>query len=232
MLVLLILLIMKFNNNLRKRLFAGFVFTGLITSSIHATTIIYDFDGDSLSFTTNTFANVTAGDISASGTGITAGASEDRLQRNLNGAAAATFEFTLTIGSDAINLDEISFTDGIDSGAGSNISYSQWDLAITRVGFSPSATPSTVTRSVFGSAFSSGSNTLSLSGLDNLANETVTFTFTSNYGTSPTFPGSGNNGFRHSFIDDLTITGAPVPEPTSTSLVALAGIIFAIRRRR
>ena len=209
-------------------------FTALLVSgiSLEAATIMYDFDGGSASSSSNDFgAGVTADNVVLGGNGfesITMELNENRAQRKLRDPATTTLAITINISdSVVVDLTDLSFVDGIDSGTGSNTSYSQWDLAIS----TGSASPATGTRNIFGSGLTSSTNSLSLSGLTGLTDTSVTFTWTVNYGTTSDFSGGGNNNIRHAFLDDITFTGSVVPEPASIVLSSL-GVLLLLRRRR
>lgn len=190
-----------------------------------AATITYDFDGGTAAGVSDFGSGVTVDDASTSGLSLV----EDRAHRVL-GNSASTLAVTINIPTGVIvNLTELDFTDGIDSGAGGNFTYSQWDLAVS----TGSGSPATGSDSVEGTGFSSTDNEITLTGLTGLTDTSVTFTWTLYYGTSEGPPPSGgNNSSRHFFIDDIVFTGSVVPEPGSLALLGLGGVLVASRRRR
>lgn len=204
-------------------------------ASSQAANIVYDFNDNDAVVDLNEFAGdgVTAGDIDTTEGGInsTAGVDEQRWQRKLGDEGTATMSFEVTIPSSVtLDLTELSFVDGIDSGQGTNDTFSQWDLSIT----TGSGTPDSGTRSLTtgSSGVTSGSNTVALSGLTGLTDTSVTFTWTVNYGTVDGDPPTGgNNNNRHAFLDDVTLTGTVIPEPSAALLGAL-GLLALLRRRR
>lgn len=215
-------------------LFAATAATLLLAGSTNAATIVYNFDGDSASVSSNGLAGdgVTADNVTTtvSNGSVAAGPLNNRLQRDLFDQGTATYTFVINIGATAIDLTGLSFTDGIDSLVASNNSFSQWDVAISTGSASPATVTSSLTSGV-GDQTSKG-NSLTLSGLTGLSNTSVTFTFVANYGVSSNFSGSGNNNSRFAYIDDLTFTGSAVPEPGSLALLGLGGLLIGARRRR
>lgn len=201
-----------------------------LASSASAATIVYDFTGNSAAVTTNDLSGdgVTAGNIATVANSGQAGVAENRWQRKLTDSNTDTMSFTVTIPADVIvNFSELSFIDGIDSGTGSNNTFSQWDLSIS-IG---SGSPNSGTEFVAGTGFSQSANTVTLSGLTGLSGTDVTFTWAVNYGVTSDFSGSGNNNVRHAFLDDVTLTGSVIPEPT-TALLGSLGMLALLRRRR
>jgi len=214
-----------------------------------AATIVWSFNSDSAAVTTNGLSGdgVTADNVgitdtssfvtaSIEGDAISGASTGGRAQRDLgtfNSVAGDTisFTFTINIGATAVDLTDLSFLTGIDVNAGSaNTNHTKWDLSITK----GSATTSSFVDSFPGGngTFTTASKSTTLSGLTNLQNESVTFTFTGDYGVNPDFSG-GSNTSRWSFIDDVTFTAAPVPEPSALALVLLGtGVLFLLRRRQ
>jgi hypothetical protein len=144
---------------------------------------------------------------------------EETTRTKLRGGTAGVFVFTVTVPSgvflDLTNLTNLSFLDGIDSGAGSNDLFHGWELAISNGG---SVNIQDVDRfwdngvdSNPSSNSNSNSNNLTLSGLTGLTATTVTFTLTSNLGIvydggTDTYS-DGGSGARHTILDDITLTG-------------------------
>lgn len=203
------------------------VITGaMVLSAADAAIIKYNFDDNDAVVDTNELAGdgVTAGNIVSEGVG---GIDENRWQRKLLGGSTANMSFTISIPSDVtIDLTELSFIDGIDSGTGANDTYSGWDLTVS----TGSASPDSGTEFVAGTGYSESENTVTLSGLTGLTDTSVTFDFLVNYATDPEFTG-GNNNNRHAFLDDVTLTSTVIPEP-STVILAGLGLLGAVLRQR
>lgn len=215
--------------------------------TLHAATIVWSFNSDSAEVTSNGLSGVgvttnnagiidNSGRVTASfgGAAITGANTGGRAQRDLGNAQSLagdtiSFTFTINIGATAINLTNLGFLSGIDVNNGSvATNHTKWDVAITK----GSATTSSFVDSFAGASgtFATASKSTALTSLTNLQNETVTFTFTGDYGTETDFSG-GQNTSRWAFIDDLTFTGEVVPEP-SAALLGGIGLLVLLRRRR
>lgn len=216
-------------------------------STVQSETVTYRFDSDSPSVTLNEFAGlVTANDavtppyVNPGNVDATTGISSERYERTLsddeaNSDGVSELILTLDIGATPVSLTNLSFLQGIDSQQGTNNTYSIVDLGITTTGAeTPSASMTQFTSTAdFGTEIQSISSieSVSLSGLENLSNVSVVFTFGVKYGTTPDGTG-GDNLSRFAFIDDVVITGSAVPEPTAATVVVLGLVGVGLARKR
>jgi hypothetical protein len=213
------------------------VTAALLAGSAHAAIIVYDFTGESTAATSNGFG----GDVTANAISIANGGSNgweigstqiDELEvisMKLGGTADAAFALTLDIGSTPINLTGLSFAFDYESNNGSGSDYyAKWDVAIS-AGSSLPATGSVGPYSP-GNTEIAASESLTLSGLTGLQDTSVTFTFSADNGVNTSYT-NGNANNRRTIFDDITITGAVVPEP-SVALLGSLGPLMLLRRRR
>lgn len=206
----------------------------------HAANIVYSFNDNTGVATTNELSGdgVTAGTASiASNGGNTASIANNRAQRDLGTSGlneTSTFQFTLSIGATPVSLTSISFVNGLDVNAGSVVTnFWEWDLAIDVLGSGASQTTFARDHNNGGASPDevSFNESATLSGLTNLSNVDVTFTFTGEYGTSANYTG-GTNSNRFIYLDDMTVTAEVIPEPSSLLLGAFGGLALLGRRRR
>jgi hypothetical protein len=203
----------------------------------NAATIAWNFNNNDGVASTNELAGdgvvANTATFVASGGGVTASFGNQRAQRNLGTASSlgtATFTFTIDIGSTPISLTDLAFIAGVQSSAGTvTDNYYKWEIDISVSGASASET--VFEYYAFGTrANVSTPESVTLSGLENLSNTSVTFDFTGYYGTNDEYSG-GQNTSRWTFIDDVTFTAAVIPEPT-TALLGGLGFLMLLRRRR
>jgi hypothetical protein len=217
--------------------FALFASASLLASPANAASIVYSFTGGTAGATANGFG----GDVAANAISIINGGSNgweigstqidelDAISMKFGGTADAAFSLTLDIGSTPINLTGLSFAFDYESNNGAGADYfAKWDVAISAGSSSP-ATGSVGPYSP-GNTVITTSEDLALSGLTDLQNNSVTFTFTADNGTNTSYT-SGNANDRRTIFDDITITGAVVPEP-SAALLGSLGALTLLRRRR
>ena len=234
-------------NMLTKILLTAVAGLAFMVGSANAAMIVYDFTGGTAGATTNDFSGdgVTANNISITNGGSNGwqiGSTQidesDTISMKLGGTANAAFSITLGIGSTAIDLTGLSFAFDYESnnGSGSN-SYAKWDLAISTNPVS-SATGSPLTGSVGpytpGNKVITSTENVTLNGLTGLTNTSVTFTFSSDNGTTTSYT-SGNANDRRYIFDDITFTGevATIPDPGSLAfgLFGMGGLCLRRRRR-
>ncbi len=224
------------SNKTRRMLLATVITGAMALSAADAATIVYSFTGanetERATVTSNGFSSVgvTAGDMdSPSGnTSFGSFSGSQRFEHRLKGSTADT-TFTITIpASTIIDLTGLSFLGGIDSTTGSNDIFGQWELAIS----TGSASTNKWNDTVAGTGTSFNTYSTALSGLTGLTDTTVTFTFTTVLGTNAGDPPTGgNNNNRYITMDDITLTGSVIPEPSSALLLGL-GFLALLRRRR
>lgn len=217
--------------------------------TLHAATIVWSFNSDSAAVTSNGLSGVgvttnsvgitdnsTPVTASIGGASISGATTGGRAQRDLGTTQSVagdtvSFTFTINIGATAIDLTNLGFLTGIDVNNGSvATNHTEWVVSITK----GSATTATFVDSFPGgvNTFTTASKSTTLTGLTNLQNESVTFTFTGDYGVNTDFSG-GQNTSRWAFIDDITFTGAEVvPEPSVAALLGGFGLLVLLRRRR
>jgi hypothetical protein len=224
---------MKFNKPLKASM-ALVTAMGCLSLPAQAAIILYEFNSDSAVVTNNELSGsgVTANDSVAS---LGSGFSTDRWRRAMSPDAARTLSLTVDIGATPIDFTALDFVDGIDSNNGSNQTYSVINLMATTTGSeTPVLSQDTFTHTLVGGGDTSNGNSVTLSGLTNLTNVSVTFEFEVLYGTGVNGTGGSNNN-RFAIIDDVQITGnvaQAVPEPTTTALLGLGGLALILRRRR
>ncbi len=187
-------------------------------------TIVWDFNNNDGVVSTNELADegVVANDATAaaSGGGKTARFANNRAEVNLGTATSlgtGTFTFTIEIGSTPINITDLDFITGVHSTAGTATdNYYKWEIEISVDG--ASASESEFAYYAHGNrANVSQPESVTLSGLENLKDMSVTFQFIGYYGTNPDYTGGQNTG-RWTFIDDVTFT-AEVVVPAGTVLL-------------
>jgi len=204
----------------------------------HAQDIVWDFNDNDGNVDSNGFSGdgVTLQPVATDdfGGSVTVDFGNQRAQRDLGTDAIqedGSFAFTIEIGATPISLTQLDFDHGLDVDAGSvNTNYFDWTLDISTAGAGASQTNFAEFVSGGVGTDASFSESVTLSGLSNLSNTDVTFTFTGRYGTQSDYS-SGQNTQRWTFLDDVTFSGSVVPEPSSSVLVALVGGLALLRRR-
>ena len=177
--------------------------------------IVYDFADNTAEATTNELddLDVTAGDIQTSNThGGNTGIDNERWERKLDGGSPTTMSFLITIPEDVtIDLTKLEFLFGMDSRQGTNDTWSQWDLTISKGGeevansASPDSSGPVLLEGTSSNDYYDQDETVTLSNLTGLTDTEIEFAFVVNYATSPDLTG-GNNNSRHVFLDDITLT--------------------------
>ncbi len=198
----------------------------------HAATIVYAFDGNVNTATTNDFGNgVTTSIWSISGTGSQSGtiASERAEGPFKDGNIVNQFTITIPVGV-TVDLTQLSFDVGhnITQGSGTGNQDApgenglEWELtSITPVG---SGVPPTSGSHLMTAGFASYNHVINLSGLTNLNGTSITFTLTDTTGNE-------NNNFNRTFFDNVTVTGTVIPEPSTALLGGLSSLLLLRRRR-
>ncbi len=176
--------------------------------------IIYDFADNTAEATTNEFEDqdlgVIAGDIQTSNThGGHTGIDRERWQRKLLDGSPTTMSFTITIPAGVtIDLTELSFDYGMDSRQGSNDTYGQWELTISQGSASTDSWGPVLLEGTSSNDYWDDHATVTLSGLTELTDTEIEFSFEVNYGVTSDFSGGGNNNNRNAFLDNVTLTGS------------------------
>jgi hypothetical protein len=197
--------------------------------SSHAATIVYNFN-DTIAFGSNLGAGspVSANDFSGDGVTVsnwtatsptrTIGVQGGEV-RALKSADNDTHQFTITIPSNVtLNLTSLFFNYG---SRGADTSPANFLVTSNVGGGSFTNNPATHTA---GDPVNT-SVTMAMSGFTGLTNRTVTFTFVDS--------SQGNNKTEsiYSYIDNVTLTGTVIPEP-SAALIGGLGVLALFRRRR
>lgn len=208
--------------------------------SSHAATIIYGFDTNNAtggaSITSNATSNTFTNGITTSVWTATAGDGSGRpvfingqQMRAEKGANADTHTFTITIPNLSalslnLNLTNLSFDYGK---VGGDTGAPSWTVTSNRAG--GTITPNTAVIAPTGSNVSSSAS-MNLAG--NFLNISPTSTTTITFTLVDAAGGNNNNGGVHyTFIDNVTLTGTVIPEPSSALLGGL-GMLCLLRRRR
>ena len=198
----------------------------------HTATIVYAFSGSSIAYganlgtgsaaTTNVFGSgITASNYTASSPVRTIGLTGGQV-RALKSSDTDVHQFTVTIPAGVfVDFTNLSFNYG---NVGPDTSPASFTVTSTVAGgtYSPQNTW-THAAGIF-----SGTANMTLAGnfLSDLTNRTVTFTF------SDTAGGNNLNTTMYTFIDNVTLTGTIVPEPSSAALLGVVGMLCLLRRRR
>lgn len=160
-------------------------------------------------------AILTDGDIYASGDGGKAHVATREPNNSMS--------FSIMIPSTAtVNLTSLSFDDGFNQTFNPGSTDPTWVLTIS----TGSATPTSGgLATVSGTTFAEANESLALSDLTGLTDTTVTFTWT--------YDSNRNNSLALAHtIDNITLTGTAVPEPSSAALLGLGGLALILRRRK
>lgn len=231
-------------------LFAAATLVAGLASTANAATIGYNFDQGGLTgWTTgpttltaaasnNDFGSgVTVSDYSFTGgtaNGTPTESSRDRQIGFVGGQARAmlnnedseapytqethSFVITIPVGV-TVDLTSLAWD------SGTVFAENSWELDIVAgsgATFSTTGAPFTDTAP---DTLRTANNSEALSGLTGLTNTTVTVTITD------TSARNNNSNEFYSFVDNVVLTGAAVPEPGSLALIGLGGLLVARRRR-
>jgi len=200
----------------------------LTAVSTHAATIIFNFN-DTIAFGANLGAGspVTSNGLSTDGVTVTnwTAASPSRTigvqggqVRALKSADSDTHQFSITIPANiSVNLTSLFFNYG---NVNTDTAPANFLVSTNVAGSSFTNNPAT-----HATGQANTSVTMALSGLSNLSGRTVTFTFVDSA------QGNNNNAAFYTFIDNVTLTGTAIPEPSAALLGGL-GVLCLLRRRR
>ncbi|MCP5545910.1 MAG: PEP-CTERM sorting domain-containing protein [Akkermansiaceae bacterium] len=203
----------------------------LLTLPLHASTIVYDFNGgsgESDSVSSNDFGlGVSASDVVlAGGDGLTNIEIQNDQAELSDRNPDHTLAFTVIVPAGVtVDLTGLDFLYGYSEDFHPNTITPSWNLTIS------SGSASALTGSV-GAITALGDVTqtenLTLSGLTGLTNTSVTFTF--NFSSAENRHAGLN---RAHTMDNIVLTGtaSAVPEP-STALIGGIGLLALLRRRR
>lgn len=196
--------------------------------SSHAATIIYNFN-DTIAFGANLGAGsaVTTNDFSVDGVTVSNWTASSPVRsigvqggqvRAQKSADNDTHQFTITIPTTTtIDFTTLSFSYG---NVGGDTSPANFLVSSNVIGGTFTNNPATHTAGEF-----SGSVTMSLGNFTGLTNRTVTFTLVDRA------QGDNKNTTLYTFIDNVTLTGTAIPEPSS-ALIGGLGVLALLRRRR
>ena len=201
--------------------------------SSHAATIIFNFNntiaygsnlGAGSPVTTNDFSGdgVSVSNWTASSPSRTIGVQGGQV-RALKSADTDTHTFTITIPADVtLNISSLFFNYG---SVGGDTSPANFLVTTNVVGSSFTNNPATHTAATGPAFVSNNSVTMATSGLTGISGRTVTFTF------SDSSQGNNKTESIYSYIDNVTLTGTVIPEPSAALLGGL-GMLALLRRRR
>ena len=205
------------------------LFLGAVPISSHAATILFDFSGGDIAFGANLGVGsaVTTNDFSGSGVTVSnwTAASPSREIGIAGGQVRAkksgdidTHQFTITIpDSVTIELTSISFDYG---NFGPDTSPANFLVSSDVNGEGYTNNPATHDPGTF-----SGNVVMGLSGFTGLTDRTITFIF------EDSADGNNSSESMYTFIDNVTLTGTVIPEP-SAALLGCFGSLLLLRRRR
>lgn len=212
------------------------LFAACLTLPSQAATIVYAFDSQSLTATSNGLSGdgVTAGNVTLGG-GMEIGSTQiDELDvASFKLGATGNLVFTITIPSTVtIDITNIAFAFDYESNNGSGSDYyAKWDLSLSQG--SASKTTGSVGPYTPGVKVITSAEDFTLNGLTGLSDTTVTFTLAGDNGVNTSYT-NGNANDRRTIFDDIVITAnvaTPVPEPSIALLCAL-GVLVIMRRKR
>ncbi|MFK7909774.1 MAG: PEP-CTERM sorting domain-containing protein [Akkermansiaceae bacterium] len=205
----------------------------LITGTSHAASIVYSFDSQSAAATSNDFGNGITGNSITLGDSMEIGSTQidelDVASVKLGNTGSISFDVVIPNGV-TVDFTELSFAFDYESNNNSGADYyADWTLAISTGSGTASGGP--VGPYASGQTVISTAASSTLSGLTGLTDTTVTFTLSADNGTDTSLTG-GNANDRRTIFDDVTLTGAVVPEPSAVSLLGFGFSLLLLNRRR
>ena len=137
-------------------------------------------------------------------------------------------QFTVTVDdTTTIDLSTLAFDYGYVNPVAPNDVTPFWNLSLTS-GSADALSGGVGTVATGDTSFHASPESLNLSGLTNLTDTSVTFTY-----SFTTTEGRNNNSFnRIHTMDNIVLSGAVVPEPSSAALLGLGGLALLMRRRK